>query len=194
MASHAVIVHGLNGSSAENWFPWLKVKLQALGYNVWVPDMPHADHPVGSEWVTYLLESGWDFNDTLLVGHSAGAVTALLLAQALPKNVRLHGMVMVSAFEPMQPGDELYPKLTDLHDQPFNFAKIKAASNTRIFIHSDNDPYCPLKGAKNLATATNSELVVIADGRHFSTEDSPSYSKFPRLLKILQDHNLLQKI
>jgi hypothetical protein len=39
-----LILHGSFGSPSENWFPWLKLKLEELGHRVLTPQMPVDDY------------------------------------------------------------------------------------------------------------------------------------------------------
>lgn len=191
MAKRAIILHGLRATADDNWFPWLKQELEKNEYQVWVPDLPGADHPVASHWVQYLMSSSWEFNQSLIIGHSAGAVAALYLAQSLPEQIHLKGVVAVSAFLSVLPEAELYQELKDLHDIPFDFAKMRAGCDNFLFVHSDNDPYCPLAGTEQLVQQTQGSLELLRGGRHFSTEDNPGFKEFPRLLELIQNHLLL---
>jgi len=38
--SNAFIIHGTGGYPEENWFPWLKKKLEEFNYKVFVPQFP----------------------------------------------------------------------------------------------------------------------------------------------------------
>ena len=40
MSTNVFIFHGTEGYPEENWFPWLKEKLEAKGYKVFVPQFP----------------------------------------------------------------------------------------------------------------------------------------------------------
>ena len=46
------------------------------------------------------------------------------------------------------------------------------------FIHSDNDPYCPLEHAKYLAEKLSGELIIRQGQGHFSTTTNPEYTQF----------------
>ena len=45
------IFHGLFGHSGENWFPWIKEQIDNSHQRGIVPDFPHADQPILSEWI-----------------------------------------------------------------------------------------------------------------------------------------------
>lgn len=191
MAKRAVILHGLQSNSQSNWFQWLKEQLEKYGYEVWVPDLPGADHPVASKWANYLLKSSWDFHESLVIGHSAGAVAALILAQMLPQGVRLKGEVLVSAFNPVTAASDYFQELKDLHDVPFNFAKIQANVDELVFVHGNNDPWAPYADGQDLAAKTAGTMVMIPNGQHFSASLDPAYKQFPKLMEIIDQYRLL---
>lgn len=191
MSKRALILHGLQATSDSNWFPWLKQQLEQRGYEVWVPDLPGADHPMASKWANYLLKSSWDFQGSLIVGHSAGAVAALVLAQLLPPTVHPKAEVLVSAFNTVAPRSEFYNELKDLHDIPFDFKKIQAAVDRFIFVHGNNDPWAPFVDGKDLATKTGGEFIAVPNGQHFSAVVDPAYKEFPLLLEILEQRKIV---
>ena len=81
---HAVILHAMEQTSRGHWYQWLKSELEERGYAVWVPNLPHSDHPDTEEMTEFLLANkDWDFNDNLLIGHSSGSVEVLYLLQYL---------------------------------------------------------------------------------------------------------------
>ncbi len=54
-----------------------------------------------------------------------------------------------------------------------------------VFIHSDNDPFCPLEGAKYFATALDSELIVLPGEDHFSYQLNKKHTTLPKLIEVL---------
>ena len=177
---NALILHGTGGSPYINWFQWLKKELEKLGYEVWFPQLPKSDKPNITRSNKFLLSKDFDFNkDTIIIGHSAGAVAILGLLENLPKNVKVNSVYLVGSFK-----DNLGNKNVDgLFTSPFDFKLIKSKSNKFIYIHSDNDPYCPLSHAKYLLSKTGGELVLLTGQKHFSIFTSGlKYKKFPKLL------------
>jgi predicted alpha/beta hydrolase family esterase len=71
-----VIFHGTGGNPNGNWFPWLKNELEKLGVEVYVPKMPTPDNQSIKSWCKATQEQvPFTFGkDTILVGHSLGAV------------------------------------------------------------------------------------------------------------------------
>lgn len=178
-----LILHGTNGSSNENWFPWLRKKLIAKGYKIWVPDLPRADKPNVRRYNDYIF-SKWQFDkDSILVGHSSGAVAILGVLQELPENTVIEKSILVAGFV-----DDLgWEPLNELFLIPFQWDKIKKHSKKFILYHSDNDPYVFLAHGKKLQKFLNAELIVLKGQGHFSLEQGSKYKQFPELLeKILR--------
>lgn len=179
-----LILHGTSASPEANWFMWLKGKLIGEGNKVWLPQLPDSDKPNSKTYNRFLLANP-NFvidSDTILIGHSSGAVEVLRLLEQLPKDTVVKAAILVSAFK----DDLKWDALVDLFQEPLDFKNIKSHCNKFIFIHSDNDPYVPLEHAKYLSTELKGELNIIEGQGHFNTEASSDYKQFPRLLEIIE--------
>lgn len=74
---NALLLHGTNGDHTSNWLPWLESELSKRGYKVFLPDLPRADKPNIRRYNDYIFPR-WEFtNESIIVGHSSGAVAAL---------------------------------------------------------------------------------------------------------------------
>lgn len=181
---NALILHGTDASPADNWFGWLQKELETIGYNVWLPQLPHADKPSTKIYSEFLLANKeFEFtSETILIGHSSGAVEALSLLEYVENPIK--SAFMVSAFK-----DSLgWEALEDLFITPLNFEKIKDKAENFIFVHSDNDPYCPIDHAEFLAEQVDGELFIKSGQGHFNTELGSQYEKFPELLELIQQY------
>lgn len=182
---NAVILHGTGGNSKENWFQWLKKELLSKGYEkVWVPNLPGADRPNVCTYNAYLDER-YNFNkDTMMVGHSSGAVSILGLLNKLPEDKKIKKAVLVAGFK-----DNLdWEDLSDLFIYKFDWKKLQRMCDEYILIHSTNDPYVPMKHGELLKDklGPKAKLIVMKDQKHFSMGSyGPKYKKFPELLKYL---------
>lgn len=177
----ALILHGTGGTSQDNWFPWLKAQLESNGYVVWCPDLPGAEKPNLQRYNEFIFANkDWEFDeDTIIVGHSSGAVAILGLLQALPEGTTVKACYLVGSFK----NDLRWDALKDLFVEPFDFEKIKNKSQTWYFIHSDNDPYCPLEHAQYLHKKIGGDLIILPGQKHFSVGSfGESYRQFPYLL------------
>lgn len=178
----AIILHGTLGSPEGNWFQWLKDQLETKGLQVWLPQLPHAEQPSLHEWASFVQkECPFAINEeTLIVGHSSGAILALILAQQNPEPIGQ--IVCVSVFHDnslqWEPNNKLF-------DVAFDWPAIRANAKKLLFIHSDDDPYVPLGQAQFVADSCQAELITIPSQGHFNLEQSEEYKKFPKLLEII---------
>lgn len=179
---NAVILHGTNGSPEKNWFPWLKQELEKKEYKVWLPQLPNCDKPNVDTYNKFLLPS-WDYNsETILIGHSSGAVEILSLLENLPDGVAIDKAILVAGFI-----DNLkWDALDELFIHPFDWEKIKSKCKKFILIHSDNDPYVPLEHGKILEKNLGADLIIKEGQKHFSVNSfGEEYKKFPLLLELI---------
>ena len=185
-----LILHGTDGSPESNWFMWLKGVLIGEGHKVWLPQLPHSNTPSTKTYNEFLLSNS-DFvfdEDTIIIGHSSGAVEILSLLQHLPPESVIKAAILVSAFK-----DDLdWDALKELFVEPFDFDEIKKHCREFTFIHSDNDPYCPIEHAEYLAKQTEGKLIILEDQGHFNIELDPQYKQFHELLDIMRSSNYIQ--
>ncbi len=179
---NALILHGTYGSSQENWFPWLKNKLEELGYQVWVPDLPQANQPDYKRYNPFIFDN-FDLNkETLLIGHSSGAVAILRLLEDLPKGQVVNKAILVGGFVNNLDWDDL----KGMFDKEFNWDKIKASVKKIVLIHSDDDPYIDMKHGEMLKENLSGQLVIMKGQKHFNTGTmGDRYKEFPEILKLL---------
>ncbi len=181
-----VILHGTDADHASNWFPWLKAQLEALGHNVWVPDLPGADRPDPKRYNEYLLSQGWDFNDAVLIGHSSGALEILALVSALPAAIKIKTAIMIGSFTERMLDDPSWEMLSELFSRPFDLDAIKQRVGNFIFVHSEDDPYCPIGQAEELNSKLGGEFIRFKDKGHFCLNDGPEFVELPELLEIIE--------
>lgn len=179
---NAIILHGTMGSPKGNWFEWLKGQLEAKGLQVWLPELPHANQPSLREWADF-VHSNCPFTlneDTLVVGHSSGAILALILAQE--NDAPIGQVIAVSVFHDNALNWDANSRLFDV---PFRWSAIHAHAQKLLFVHSDDDPYVPLAQAQFVANNCQAELIMIPGQGHFNLEKSEGFKEFPKLLELI---------
>jgi predicted alpha/beta hydrolase family esterase len=183
----AVILHGTDGHPSHNWFPWLKKRLGAGGYELWIPELPNNHTPNRRVYNDFLFGAGWDFADNLVIGHSSGAVSVLnlLMDDRCP---HIKTGVLVGAWAHMDGTDLDREQFRDLFPpEGFDFAKITSKASELVYLHGDDDPFCPLDQAKWLAEQTGSEIVIVPGGHHLGN----THPELPQLTDILERKGLL---
>ena len=185
---NAIILHGTGGTPQSNWFLWLQAELEKQGMHVWLPELPNTKLPslAGS---TAFVQQNAPFaidEETLIIGHSSGAILALIIAQQ--NQTPVGGVVGVSVFCDNSLGWDANNKLFDVD---FDWPNIRANVKKLLFIHSDNDPYVPLEKAKFVADNCQAELLVWPGQGHFNLEQGPHYAQFPKLLETMRQKGFL---
>jgi uncharacterized protein len=179
----AVILHGTDGSPEFIWMPWLKTELEKKGYEVFAPLLPENHTPNRNIYNDFLLKSGWDFTDNIIIGHSSGAVSVLnlLMDERCPT---IKAGILVGVWAHMD-GTELdREQFKDLFSEGgFDFDTIRVKARKLLYLHGDNDPFCPLDQAQWLADQTGSEIEIIPNGYHLGKSHSP---EFAELLEALE--------
>lgn len=165
MKQKVYIIHGWEGYPKEGWFPWLKEELEKKGFVVRVPQMPITHLPHIKRWIPHLkkLIKKPDGN-TYLVGHSAGCITILRYLETLKPNKHIGGAILVAGFT----NDLGYKELSNYFRTRIHWEKIKTHCKNFIVIHSDNDPYVPLKHGAIFKQKLNAELIILPNKKHFS--------------------------
>jgi len=174
-----VIIHGAYGSPEENWFPWLKQELQALGHHVIVPQFPTPEGQHIDKWLEILdKEIGNYDEDLLMVGHSLGPALILRKLEMLDKPIR--ASFLVSAFLGKLGLPDFDPINANFFDKPFNWRKIRRNCLEFFIYNSDNDPYDPLEHGHRIAKHLNTSLNILHNAGHINA--SAGYVKFEKLL------------
>src|SRR5882672_10708870 len=90
-----ILIHGNGDSSGQdNWFPWLKAELEKLGVQCVSPDFPNPKEAKADEWLPFLQNELHADENTIIVGHSSGAVAAMRFAE----NHKICGSVLVGTY------------------------------------------------------------------------------------------------
>lgn len=188
----AVFLHGTDGNPNDNWWGWLRKLLEENGFEIFAPTLPENHTPNKGVYEDFLKNSGWDFTDNLIIGHSSGATTALnlLTSDWFPKvktvvllGVFLNEKLLKSAswYEPGQ-FDKLFKSDYDIN-------KLLDKTKNYIFVHGDNDPYCDYEDARELANKLNATFVTIPNGHHLW--GTSGITEIPKLEKALKNQDLL---
>jgi hypothetical protein len=174
------IFHGTEGYPEENWFPWMKQKLEEKGCRVFVPQFPTP--PVVpakiSEWFDVLKNyEQYIDEDAILIGHSLGGLFVLRILEKLDHPVRAAFFVGAPVgVKPILNWDR------DSAFCGFNFdwGSIENKAKHFVVFQSDTDPYVSLGNGEELAKKLNVKLNFVPNAGHFNAK--AGYLKFEKLL------------
>ena len=183
--TNILIFHGTSGYPEENWFPWLRQKLEKLGCRVIIPKFPTPENQTLENWLKILknYEQFYDEN-TILVGHSLGG--AFLLRVLEKYNIKIKAAFIITAPIGVLPiknyeADKLFLG----NSFAFDWKKIKNNCRNFFVFHSDNDPYVTLENGEILSKKLNTKLIFIPNAGHFNK--SAGYTKFGILFEKIKN-------
>jgi hypothetical protein len=150
MKKRIFIVHGWEGHPEEGWFPWLKKELEAKGFEVHVPSMPHPDTPTIGDWVAHLAKVVGESDErTYLVGHSIGCQTVIRYLESI--DTKIGGALLVAGWLLRLTGDLSAEEIEIVRpwiETPINYSKVKENCPAITCVFSDNDPFVALEKNK----------------------------------------------
>lgn len=174
-----IFLHGNGGGSVkDNWFPWLKSELEKLNVEVVAKDFPDPQTAKESNWLPFLKDELRADEESVLVGHSSGAVASMRFAE----NNKILGSVLVGACY-TDLGDE-NEKLSGYYNRPWEWEKIKQNQNWIIQFASTDDPYIPIEEARHIHEMLGTEYYEMDNQRHFG--DEVEKPEFPELLEVVK--------
>ena len=160
-APRAILLHGNGGcTAADTWLPFLERQLTALGLTVINQTFPDNVRARASIWLPFLEELGADAN-TILIGHSSGAVAAMRYAETH----RLLGSVLVGV---------CYTDLGDsgeaasgYYRDPWLWDRIRENQEWIAIYNSTDDPHIPIAEARHVARQLRCSYYEFNDRGHF---------------------------
>ncbi len=163
-----VFIHGFHGKPENDFWPWLKYKVEESGCPVYAPQLPNSGSPNIQEQVEFLLKE-YTFNEnTVIVTHSLGGVVALKLLPQLKTKIAKLVFVAPPLRNEFIDGKKR-PQLEVATDWKFDFASIKENAKEFTVIADKNDPKVPQSHGKELAEQLDAQLVTTpAEFPHFN--------------------------
>jgi len=176
MAKKIVFIPGNGGGSPnDSWFPSVKKDLETKGLQVIAKEFPDNDLARMSSWIPFLLDELDVDKNTILVGHSTGAIAAMRLAETVP----ILGSILVGAYH-TDLGIEK-EKLSGYFDAPWDWQKIKQNQQWIVLFASQDDPWIPIEEPRFLHTQLNCEYHEYKNEGHFGGDVNKS--TFPELTR-----------
>lgn len=175
-----ILIHGNGGGTATgHWFPSVKKELEALGLTVVAETMPDNVLARENKWLPFLKDKLHADENTVIVGHSSGAVAAMRYAESN----KLYGSVLIGACH-TDLGDE-DEKKSGYYNRPWQWNKIKANQKWIVQFASTDDPYIPIKEARFIHEKLDTEYVEENDQGHYGS-DVKEKSEFSKLVEIIE--------
>ncbi|MEK6937790.1 MAG: alpha/beta hydrolase [Nanoarchaeota archaeon] len=167
------IIHGAYGHPGENWFPWLKEKLEENGHEVFIPTFPTPENQTLENWLNVFSQYKVNEN-TIFIGHSLGVPFILSLLE----NFKAKACFLVAGFCTLPENQFKEGMRTFVKD--FDYQKIRKNCKKFYVYHSNNDPYVQLFKGEELAEKVRAKFTLIDNAGHFN--EKAGYLQFQKLL------------
>jgi predicted alpha/beta hydrolase family esterase len=157
----AILIHGNGGSTAGDiWLPWLERELAALGLEVINQTFPDNVKARARFWLPFIESLGADEN-TILIGHSSGAVAAMRYAETH----RLLGSILVGVCHTdLGDGGEA---ASGYYSAPWQWQRIRENQQWMAVFNSTDDPHIPIAEARFVAAQLRCSYHEFNDRGHF---------------------------
>jgi predicted alpha/beta hydrolase family esterase len=175
-----LILHGWQGSGPEHWQTWLAGRLQDAGHHVQYPRLPDCDVPCPDRWGAALHRElralSRDEGERVVIAHSLGCVLWLREAAEVRPAQRVDRVVLVA---PPCPGAAV-PELAKFYPTGADKSAIDAASRSTRLVCSDDDEYCPGRGAaEHWGTPLELDVDLLPGAGHLNVE--AGYGPWPAM-------------
>lgn len=171
----AILIHGNGGcTAADSWLPWMERELITLGVDVINHTFPDNVKARAEVWLPYLESLDADA-DTILIGHSSGAVAAMRYAETH----QLLGSVLVSVCY-TDLGDA-FEAASGYYREPWQWQRIREHQQWMAIFHSTDDPLIPVAEARHVAKQLKCSYFELTGRGHFSDD-----REFPEALDYIR--------
>ncbi len=203
-----LILHGSFGGPKENWFTWLKLKLELEGARVYSPQLPVDDYENFKPdvkpqqnlqaWLKALKpilgEIAQSGDELAIVAHSIAPAFTLSLMQAEPE-LKLKLLVAVAPFlhhgkasqmwQFRKVNDSFLSSAENIVADQLKLNDIKNRIEKTVVVYGDNDPYVENEQSLEYAELLDAKVVEVKNGGHLNAE--AGFTEFEQLLNLILD-------
>ena len=172
-----IFVHGYTASSQADWYPAIKPKLDGLGIDYSIPNLPGGENPHSADWIEIIKkEVNLSSKPVVLVGHSLGTRAVLLYLDKYQRKVDtviLIAPLSNDVANAERRGGEAYP---DFFKYKIDLQKVKKLADKFVIAHSKDDTSLDYeKHGVSLAKELGVKLIIFEDRDHFSDPENAPY-------------------
>lgn len=175
------IVHGSYGKPFENWFPWMEKELEKKDISCVIPTFPtpaHQNYDAWSELLDYYVEKGFITSETVMVGHSCGAV--FISKYLNQNNLSVKALITVAGYNHFYSNNHMDDLNGSFYFNEGDAASLRANIPVRISYYADNDPFIPQEKLVEFVCLIDAKAVLVKNAGHFNA--SAGYNEFQLLL------------
>lgn len=174
-----ILIHGNGGGTGtDHWFPSVKKQLEQDGFKVIAETMPDNVLARQNQWLPFLKNILQADENTIIVGHSSGAVAAMRYAE----DNKLYGSILIGACY-TDLGEES-ETVSGYYDRPWQWDKIKENQNWIVQFASTDDPYIDISEAQHIHEMLDTEYTETTSMGHYGS-DLKEMLEFPEIVDII---------
>jgi len=169
-----------NGGATINdhWFPWLKLNLTQLGFDVIAKNFPDSLLARKKYWLPFIQNTLQPNKRTILIGHSTGAIAAMKYAESNP----IYASILVAPYHTHL--NDYHEKISGYFNNAWQWKNIKKNQNWIVQFNSLDDPYVPIQEGRAVHNFLNSEYYEYHKHGHFG--DDIMKTKFPEIVSVIK--------
>jgi predicted alpha/beta hydrolase family esterase len=165
----AVIFHGYGATPQDHWFEWLAERLNRIGVSTQIPALPNPAAPHRERWATAAADAlGVPDDNTIVIAHSLGCITALRHLASLANPWRVGTLVLVAGFVERLPA---LPDLDEFVGEGVDLSGMREHIGSLTIVRSDDDPYVPIEHTDRLANLLGTSALIVPGAGHFLATD-----------------------
>jgi predicted alpha/beta hydrolase family esterase len=182
----AIVIHGMPSKTqwetpgykiaSRHWFPWIKSKLEEKGFEVFLPEMPEPYAPDYDKWAAEFEKLPLQ-EDTVLVGHSAGA--GFLVRWLSENKFRVGKVALVAPW--LDPSHSLPSRMFEFE---IDNSLVERTAGVTAFISSDDEADIQISLELLKSKLQGLEVKQFTDKGHFTIGDMKT-EEFPELLEVI---------
>ena len=165
-----LLLHGWGGKNEDHWLTWLEAELIKKEIPVFFPKIPNNYNPKCQKWVNHIAEYVKEFQPTIVIGHSLGALAWWHFYQQTSYKVSQVISIAPPTFESFpNKMKSFFPLPTVVFDE-----------NIHTIVYAKDDPNIKQEDLENIAKKSHSKLIQRPTGGHLD-----HYTKTRRLEALL---------
>lgn len=169
-----VFAPGNGGCTTKQfWFPSIQNELESQGVEVVAAEFPDPELARARYWLPFLQKELKVDKETVIVGHSTGAIAAMRYAEQYP----ILGSILVGSYYTHLNIDS--EKKSGYFDTPWQWEKIRNNQQWTVIFASQDDPWIPIAEPRYIHQQLQCEYHEFCNQGHFGGD----YDKksFPEL-------------
>ena len=173
---NVIIIHGNGETTIDDcWYETVARQIGALGLEVVAQTMPMAATAPAHIWLPHIEEELGANENSILVGHSSGAIAAMRYAETH----QIYGSVLVGAYHTDL--GNFYERRSGYFNKPWDWGSIRANQRWIAQFASTDDPFIPVEEPRYVRDKLGADYREFTDRGHFQD------GGFPELTAVIEE-------